>query len=82
MGTGTVVGTGNMTVTPVTGSLPTMFTPTPTPEPTIAPGTIGEDSCLECTLFLIFSPFWSLDSLDDTREDYSAQPGKCHRVDA
>ncbi|KAM5541623.1 hypothetical protein V8D89_004813 [Ganoderma adspersum] len=47
VGTGTVVATGNMTVTPVTGSLPTTFTPTPTPEPTIAPGTIGEDSCLQ-----------------------------------
>ncbi|PIL32555.1 hypothetical protein GSI_05258 [Ganoderma sinense ZZ0214-1] len=47
VGTGTVTGTGNMTVTPVTGSLPTVFTPTPTPEPTIAPGTIGEDTCLQ-----------------------------------
>ena len=61
MATGTVVGTGDMTVTPVTGSLPTIFTPTPTPEPTIAPGTIGEDSCLQCTLRSIFCSFvWQL----------------------
>ena len=69
---GTVVITGNMTVTPVTASLQQSYPYTTSPAPTVAPGTIGEDECLQCQ-----SPIISFEpgSASDSQVDYTVQPG-------
>ncbi|KAI0350482.1 hypothetical protein OH77DRAFT_1069072 [Trametes cingulata] len=45
--TGTIIATGNITVTPVTATPQQSYPSTSPPAPTIAPGTLGEDSCLQ-----------------------------------
>ncbi|TFK91429.1 carbohydrate-binding module family 50 protein [Polyporus arcularius HHB13444] len=47
VGTGSIIASGNMTVTPVTASPQQSYPSTAPPAPTIAPGTVGEDSCLQ-----------------------------------
>ncbi|KAI0714387.1 hypothetical protein C8T65DRAFT_644159 [Cerioporus squamosus] len=47
VGTGSVLATGNMTVTPVTASPQQSYPSTAPPAPTVAPGTVGEDQCLQ-----------------------------------
>ncbi|KAI0364300.1 hypothetical protein BV20DRAFT_1029986 [Pilatotrama ljubarskyi] len=45
--TGAIMATGNTTVTPVTATPQQSYPSTAPPAPTVAPGTIGEDSCLQ-----------------------------------
>ncbi|KAI0364298.1 hypothetical protein BV20DRAFT_1125711 [Pilatotrama ljubarskyi] len=45
--TGSIIATGNMTVTPVTATPQQSYPSTAPPAPTVAPGTLGEDSCLQ-----------------------------------
>ncbi|RDX41745.1 hypothetical protein OH76DRAFT_1411835 [Lentinus brumalis] len=47
VGTGSIIATGNMTVTPVMASPQMSYPYTTPPAPTIAPGTIGQDNCLQ-----------------------------------
>ncbi len=75
VGTGSIIATGNMTVTPVMASPQMSYPYTTPPAPTIAPGTIGQDNCLQCQCTV---PPFIVQYAEPIRSDYAAQPGQCY----